>query len=371
VPTLAHPVTDLANVLSPEAEERIARELVQHREATGVQLAVLLVDTTKPIDIADFAHAVFDRWGGGSKQRNDGALFVLAIKDRRSRLHLGYGLEPLIPDAVAKRMLDSLRPWLVNKDYERATLEIVHAVQRKTDHLTPGAALAPPFGARRWVWPSVLVLGVGLGIAWALVFRRAWAAYKRSSKPPTKRKSKRQISLRKRFGVACVQLIRQRNVQLALGSVVLVQLLLVWVLGLGKGFIASYSLVYWSFLVVGWMIAGTPKIVSIPTGVFTTLAIICAFGLVNSETDSSGYVDPALLWLHVGAFTGGFWLVLVVFIPAIAGGASGSGGSSDSSYSSYSSSSSSSSSSGSSSYSSSSYSGGGGSSGGGGASSGW
>src|SRR5690606_9710695 len=112
---------DLAGVLRPQAEEEIARELVQHRDATGVQLAVLIVDTTHGRDIADYAQAVFDRWGGGSKERDDGALFVLAITDRRSRLHLGYGLEPVISDAMAKRMLDELRPLLVARDYENAT----------------------------------------------------------------------------------------------------------------------------------------------------------------------------------------------------------------------------------------------------------
>src|SRR5690606_35557057 len=81
---IEHPVTDLAGVLRPQAEEEIARELVQHRDATGVQLAVLIVDTTHGRDIADYAQAVFDRWGGGSKERDDGALFVLAITDRRS-----------------------------------------------------------------------------------------------------------------------------------------------------------------------------------------------------------------------------------------------------------------------------------------------
>ncbi|HEY5920985.1 MAG TPA: TPM domain-containing protein [Kofleriaceae bacterium] len=352
VPSIDRPVTDLADVLPAQAEEDIARELIHHRDATGVQLAVLIVDTTHGRDIADYAQAVFDRWGGGSKERNDGALFVLATSDRRSRLHLGYGLEPVIPDAMAKRMLDELRPALRDRDYAGATLELVRGVREHTEHLSPGEPIAPPLGALRWLWLVVLLVGIGTGIAWARAFRHAWRGYK--SKPKGKDHKKKKWFVR--IGLACVGLARERRLQLALGGVLLGQLLL-WLV-FSRGYVGPYSLVYWNFLIVGWLIGGTPKIVSIPVGVLTILT----FGacVLIALSDAPSFADPHVLFGHVMAVTGIFWLANVVVVPGIAGGGGGGGSYSSRSYSSSSSS-----------YSSSSYSGGGGSSGGGGASSSW
>lgn len=370
VPQIEHPVTDLAGALSPDAEETIARELVEHQRATGVQLAVLLVDTTHGRDISDYAQAVFTRWGGGSRARNDGALFVLAIADRRSRLQLGYGLEPLIPDAVAKRMLDDLRPSLISQDYARATLQLVHAVRKRTDHLTPGDPLEPPLGSWRWMWLVVIAFGIALGIAWAFGFRRGWRAY--DAHPQASGYHRKPRS--ERFATACAFLIRQRPVQIALGAVVLAQVALVYTLSAGHGYVTPYTITFWHFLLVGWLLSALPWMATIVMGV-----IIGAFGIpiaVAVTTMNASYGEPADVYGPVGALAGAFWVFGLMIIPAALskGGGGGSGYSSSYSYSSDSSSSSSysySSSSSSSSYSSSDYSGGGGSSGGGGASSSW
>ncbi len=364
VPQIAHPVTDVAGVLSPADEEPIARVLVQHREATGVQLAVLIVDSTKPQSIDDYAQAVFDRWGGGSKERDDGALFVLALSDRRSRLHLGYGLEAVIPDAVAKRMLDDLRPWLVAKDYAGATRKLVRSVKARTEHLSPGDPIAPPFGARAWLSAVIVALAIGLGIYWAIAFMRGWRAYKRHPKGRLHVKKKWWA----RFGIACAFLVRQRPVYIALGALLLAQLVLALAVSSGHGYIAPYSLLYWNFVIAGWLIRGTPKVVSIPVGIFAGGILVLALVGVGRPP----YADASVLFETVLGALGLFWGANIIIIPGIAGGMSGGGGGSySSSYSSSSSSYSYSSSSSSSSYSSSSYSGGGGSSGGGGASSSW
>jgi uncharacterized protein len=89
VPELTRPVTDLAREICAEQVTALEKRLVDHREKTGVQLAVLIVDTIGRRTIDGFAQAVFERWGGGDAHTDRGALLVLAIKDRRSWLHLG------------------------------------------------------------------------------------------------------------------------------------------------------------------------------------------------------------------------------------------------------------------------------------------
>src|SRR5690606_35151234 len=164
-----------------------------------------------------------------------------------------------------------------------------------------------------------------------------------------------------------------RSVLIALGLLLLGQLVLALILD--KDHLTAYSVVYWAFMPAGWLIAATPKAVSITVGVLTSFAFIASVVLASSS--DAMYAIPSSLAGHIFPVLGIYWLVTLLIVPAaIAGvrdGGSYSSSYSSSSSSSYSSSSSSSSysSSSSSSYSSSSYSGGGGSSGGGGASSSW
>jgi uncharacterized protein len=147
VPPIQAPVTDAAGVLSAEAVEELDASLRAHRDATGVQLAVLLVDTTDGEPIEDFALRAAMAWGGGAKRKDDGGLFVLAVKDRRMRLELGYGLEPLVPDALAASVLDGLKPALRAGDYDgavRGLVERLKAVTRSGVAAPPTIAPPPP-----------------------------------------------------------------------------------------------------------------------------------------------------------------------------------------------------------------------------------
>lgn len=371
IPTITTPVTDLADVLGPAEEEAIAEELVEHREATGVQLAVLTVRTTAGIDIADFAQSTFTAWGGGSAERNDGALFVLAIEDRRSRLHLGYGLEPLLSDATARGMLDRLRPSLQAEAYGDATLQLVRDFRRRTAHLEPGASVERLLGSYRWLWLAVATLGTFLGVGWGMAIERGLAATA----------SDRVRYIREAWWVrlreAIAALARQRGVQVALGIHLLVQLVLAWVLREGSGFVPIYSAVLWLFWSSGWALGAAPLVVSIPLGISQAIAMI--LGVALAEDRPVGILaDGTAVFDEVGPLLGLFLVLALLLVVAVVGAASGGASSSGTSYSSsgyssssYGSSSYGSSSYGSSSYGSSSYSGGGGRSGGGGASSSW
>lgn len=362
VPAIEHPVTDLAGVLAPAEEESIARELVEHRASTGVQLAVLVLDSTHPEDIADFSQRVFMAWGGGSAERDDGALFVLAISDRRSRLHLGYGLEPVVPDTAAQRMLDALRPSLQDSRYADATHALVSDFRTRTAHLRPGSPVGLPLGAIPWLWLVVLAIGLAAGIAWGLVFRRGLAAYGREA--GTTRSAHRRLPWTTRTRLALANVLRRREVRIAGGAILAAQLLVLACLFSGRGFASAYSLVLWSFALAGWLVGGTPRPVSIPTGLAVLAALLVGIGVFDAAALHAdgvavlGAAAPALATLGI------FGVVAVWTTVSVAYGDGGSSSySSSSSSSSYSSSSSS--------YASSSYSGGGGSSGGGGASSSW
>ncbi len=141
-PAITRAVTDRAGVISPAAEQQIAELLVRHRQATGVQIAVLVVRTTSGEPIEDYSMRVAEAWAGGSRGRDDGVLYTLAIDDRRMRLEVGYGLEDRIPDAAAREIIDATRPELRAGDYDQAVTKVIEAVIARTRDVAPEAALA-------------------------------------------------------------------------------------------------------------------------------------------------------------------------------------------------------------------------------------
>ena len=345
-PQIEHPVTDLAEVLDSNAEESIARELVEHREKTGIQLAVLIVRTTGDQPIDDYAQEVFDLWGGGSKGRDDGALFVLAIDDHRSRLHLGYGLEPVIPDSRARRMLDELRPLLRREDYGGATFQLVVDFRKATALVTPGAKLRS-LGMNPYAWMVVAVAGFAAGLLWGRARRRMKAE-----------KSTRRVD------------------QLWVAFAWLGQLAMAYLFRDSNGFLLVYSGVYWCFFAVGWAAGGELLLgrLGLCTGGSALLSFVRVLGFAPPGgifADAATLLDYLLPTLGSIALLGLFLTVFTTFGKGSARGGGWSTGSSRGWTSGPSWTSSGSSRSSSSSSRSSSWSGGGGRSGGGGASSSW
>lgn len=105
--------------------------LAQLERDTGAQVAVVAIDDTDPHDIFSFAQALFEHWGIGDKDRDDG-LLVLLVRDQRTiRLHTGYGLEGTLPDAVCKRIQeDFMVPEFKRGDYDAGLVAGVAQVKQ-------------------------------------------------------------------------------------------------------------------------------------------------------------------------------------------------------------------------------------------------
>ncbi len=157
LPTIDYPVVDEADVLSSEEIDRISTKLYEHHETTGVQMAVLFVETTGDQPIEDFSLAVAEKWEGGHADRDDGVLLTFAIDDRRNRLEIGYGLEDIITDAQAGRMLDGATALLRHERYGDAAEQIVDEVIARTQALKPGET-RPDVLSSGWIFTSALIL---------------------------------------------------------------------------------------------------------------------------------------------------------------------------------------------------------------------
>ena len=101
-------VTDTQNFLSPEAVRIINARLSEYQQATGHQLIVYITPTTGDTPIEDWAVRAFAKWKVGRKGLDDGLALFIMPQDRRIRIEVGYGLEALIPDAIASRVINEV-----------------------------------------------------------------------------------------------------------------------------------------------------------------------------------------------------------------------------------------------------------------------
>jgi uncharacterized membrane protein YgcG len=108
VPTLTARVTDLTGTLSSSQRSALEAELQAIEARSTNQIAVLMLPTTKPETIEQYSIRVVEAWKLGQKGKDNGLLILVAKDDRKVRIEVGYGLEGVIPDAVARQVIDGL-----------------------------------------------------------------------------------------------------------------------------------------------------------------------------------------------------------------------------------------------------------------------
>jgi uncharacterized protein len=108
IPELSTRVTDLTQTLSPDQQVQLEQKLAAFEAKKGGQIAVLVVPTTQPEDIAQYALRVVEKWKIGREKVDDGLLVLIAKDDRKMRIEVGYGLEGAVPDLYAKRIISEV-----------------------------------------------------------------------------------------------------------------------------------------------------------------------------------------------------------------------------------------------------------------------
>lgn len=99
-------VIDLTNTLDSTTTQRLKNQLAELEQRKGAQVAVLLVPTTGSDGIEDYANQLFRAWKLGRKDVDDGILLVVAKDDRKVRIEVGYGLEGIVTDLLAHRIIE-------------------------------------------------------------------------------------------------------------------------------------------------------------------------------------------------------------------------------------------------------------------------
>jgi uncharacterized protein len=121
-------VNDFAHVLNQNTivqMDDICRQIDQKAHA---QIAVVIVHSLDGSDIESYAVDLFHQWGVGSKSTNRGVLILYAIDDRRARIEVGYGLEPILPDGKTGGFQREAIPLVRNGNYSQALLLVTSRV---------------------------------------------------------------------------------------------------------------------------------------------------------------------------------------------------------------------------------------------------
>jgi uncharacterized protein len=155
-------VNDFAKVLNKQQNDALEYKLRRYNDSTSSEVSIVLIRSTGPYDIAQYAYELGERWGIGKKDKNNGLLLLVAVTDRKVNISTGYGMEPVVPDAAAHRIIeDYLKPQFRNNNYyaglDEATTVIFKLAtgEFKADAIAKGSG-SP--GAGSWMFVIFLVL---------------------------------------------------------------------------------------------------------------------------------------------------------------------------------------------------------------------
>ena len=98
-------VNDFAGVLPAPQRAALETFLTEFERQTGVEIAVVAVSSLDGGEVDDFTNRLFQKWRVGKKGKDNGVMILAAIQDRKARIEVGYGLEGVLPDALAGRIL--------------------------------------------------------------------------------------------------------------------------------------------------------------------------------------------------------------------------------------------------------------------------
>ena len=168
-PALTGRVVDEAHLLEPAAEAALVAKLEKLEADTGDQLVVVTLNSLQDYEIEDYGYRLGRHWGIGDKEHDTGALLIIAPNERRVRIEVGYGLEPVLTDAMSAQIIQNqILPAFRTGGYQRGITEGVDAIigQLTADpaEARARAAAAKPQEADIPIGPIILVALVFLFI---------------------------------------------------------------------------------------------------------------------------------------------------------------------------------------------------------------
>lgn len=124
-------VNDFADLYSASFEKELESDLTTLESSTSAEIAVVTVDTLQDTPIEDYAVKLFENWKIGKRGKDNGVLLLISKGDKEARIEVGYGLEPVITDARAKRIIENqMIPEFRANNYEKGTRDAVSVIKK-------------------------------------------------------------------------------------------------------------------------------------------------------------------------------------------------------------------------------------------------
>jgi uncharacterized protein len=174
-PTLTGRIVDQANIISAETRQTIEPKLADLESKSGIQLVVATVASLEGQEIEPYANELFRTWKLGEKAKNNGVLLLVAPKEHRVRIEVGYGLEGTLTDALSKVIItNAITPRFKTGDFNGGitrgvddiitvlTTDAVEWQQRPSLRLDSAQSGGPP----NWLIIAGIVIFLGLFTTW-------------------------------------------------------------------------------------------------------------------------------------------------------------------------------------------------------------
>ncbi|MFT6069099.1 MAG: hypothetical protein ACJAT2_000424 [Bacteriovoracaceae bacterium] len=118
VPRLTGPVIDQAKILTSNNKSKIETALRNLNRSENIQIQVLILNSLEGDSLEEFSIRAVEKWKLGGEKSDRGALLLVAINDRKMRIEVGDGLEGQLTDLTAGRIIDSMKPFFKNSDFD-------------------------------------------------------------------------------------------------------------------------------------------------------------------------------------------------------------------------------------------------------------
>jgi uncharacterized protein len=131
-------VNDFASLLSAQGKQQLEDQLSRLEQETTIEIAVVTVNSLEGTTVEDYANRLFEKWGIGKKGKDNGVLLLVAKEERKVRIEVGYGLEAVLTDSRAGRILDNdVVPQFKQGNYEKGITDGVIAIETLLRYGTP------------------------------------------------------------------------------------------------------------------------------------------------------------------------------------------------------------------------------------------
>src|SRR5665213_1005160 len=183
-PALSGRVVDQAGLLSPASRTKITDWLAQFETATKRQVVVVTVKSLEGLPVEDYGYQLGRFWGIGQKDKNTGAILLVALTERKVRIEVGYGLEGELTDAVSRGIIEQdILPSFKQGNYEAGILAGTAALLKTLGWSGAEAAIPPPPPAQRHAAAAGFAALIPFLLFFVMMFVFIWRAARHRGQP--------------------------------------------------------------------------------------------------------------------------------------------------------------------------------------------